>query len=230
MSETDEEGQAPRSSPDDSAPPSSKELAHEAAVELMGLEKRLLRTVLLLVSRPGMATLEYCRGARSDQVSPVRLYIVVSAVYFGLILLGEADGFNLGIFTLTEVNVGGSVLRMPTAGHALVLISAVPFFAACLRSVNDSSIPYAEYLVFALYFQCVVLMSVLVLELSPLPDRATTLLGLGVLVAYVSLSARRLWGLGLFGALWLATVSLIIYGIGVAAAGIGATLLYNWLF
>jgi hypothetical protein len=60
MSETEDDGRGSRPDSKGATEPTSRELAREAAAELVGLEKRLPRTLLLLVTRPGLATLEYC--------------------------------------------------------------------------------------------------------------------------------------------------------------------------
>src|SRR5580658_1431395 len=46
------------------------------------LDSKLLRTLKLLVMRPGFLTNEYIAGRRARYVSPFRLYFVISALYF----------------------------------------------------------------------------------------------------------------------------------------------------
>jgi hypothetical protein len=46
------------------------------------LDSKLLRSVWLLVSRPGLLSVDYLRGRRVRLVSPLRLFVFVSIVYF----------------------------------------------------------------------------------------------------------------------------------------------------
>ncbi|HEX8696001.1 MAG TPA: DUF3667 domain-containing protein [Longimicrobium sp.] len=68
----------------------------EVADELT-LDSKVLRTVRLLVTRPGELTLEYLRGRRRPYMSPLRLYLVVFAVTLILAsLLEPAPGAQAG--------------------------------------------------------------------------------------------------------------------------------------
>jgi hypothetical protein len=49
---------------------------------LTHLDSKLLRSMWLLVSRPGLLSVDYLRGRRVQLVSPLRLFVFVSIVYF----------------------------------------------------------------------------------------------------------------------------------------------------
>jgi hypothetical protein len=61
--------------------PSVAELAGDAWHELTGYDGRIAATVSGLL-RPGFLTREYIGGRRARYVSPVRLYLIVSVLYF----------------------------------------------------------------------------------------------------------------------------------------------------
>ena len=63
------------------ADPSVAELAGDAWQELSGYDGRIAATASGLV-RPGYLTREYVAGRRARYLSPVRLYLIVSVVYF----------------------------------------------------------------------------------------------------------------------------------------------------
>ncbi len=63
----------------------------EAADETIGLSGRLPRTLGLLLFRPGRLTTEYIAGRRQRYVRPMRLYLSVSLVFFGLLGLATSD-------------------------------------------------------------------------------------------------------------------------------------------
>jgi hypothetical protein len=59
-----------------------RELAGDAWTELVGWDGKLLRTLRLLLCRPGELTLASLEGRRARHISPVRLYLLCSLFYF----------------------------------------------------------------------------------------------------------------------------------------------------
>ena len=85
--------------------PSTRELAIDAISEFSGWDGRLANTFVALVRRPGLLTLEFLEGRRARYISPLRVYLTASLVYFLLaagaphVRLGSADlssGLRLG--------------------------------------------------------------------------------------------------------------------------------------
>ena len=62
------------------------EFAREMLVELIDFDGRMLRSMRLLLTRPGFLSYEYINGRRVAYTSPVRIYIVISLVYFVIAL------------------------------------------------------------------------------------------------------------------------------------------------
>lgn len=62
--------------------PTVRELATDALSEFSGWDGRLLNTVRSLVARPGVLTHEFLEGRRARYISPLRLYLSASVVYF----------------------------------------------------------------------------------------------------------------------------------------------------
>ncbi len=71
--------------------------------ELAGLDSRLLRTLRLLLLRPGRLTVEYLAGRRVRYVSPLRLYLATSFLTFLAVALLDLP--------LVEVHRTGEVPR-----------------------------------------------------------------------------------------------------------------------
>lgn len=63
------------------ADPSVSDLARDAWQELSGYDGRIASTFRALLI-PGRLTIEYLRGRRARYLSPVRLYLIVSVIYF----------------------------------------------------------------------------------------------------------------------------------------------------
>lgn len=62
--------------------PSVRELVEDAAAEFSGWDGRLATTLRDLIRRPGILTREFLEGRRVRYISPIRLYLVASLVYF----------------------------------------------------------------------------------------------------------------------------------------------------
>jgi len=62
--------------------PTVSELVGDAWNELVGWDGKFLRTVRLLVRRPGELTRAAVEGRRARYVTPVRLYLICSVLYF----------------------------------------------------------------------------------------------------------------------------------------------------
>ena len=57
-------------------------LASELAGEVASFDSKLARTVLPLLFRPGFLTNEFIRGRRVRYLSPLKMYLVISALFF----------------------------------------------------------------------------------------------------------------------------------------------------
>jgi uncharacterized protein DUF3667 len=62
--------------------PTLRELAGDAWQEVSGYDGRVVRTFRSLMRRPGALTLEVLEGHHARYVSPVRVYLVASVIYF----------------------------------------------------------------------------------------------------------------------------------------------------
>jgi hypothetical protein len=89
--------------------PTVHELASDAFQEVSGWDGRFATTIRTLVNKPGQLTLEFLQGKRRSHISPVRLYLVASLVYFLAAAaspnprlnnaVGETAGIKIGVFT-----------------------------------------------------------------------------------------------------------------------------------
>ena len=70
--------------------PSARELVVDAFSEVSGWDGRFATTLRALIRRPGLLTREFLEGRRARYISPVRLYLVSSLVYF-LLAAGSPD-------------------------------------------------------------------------------------------------------------------------------------------
>ncbi|MDQ6635246.1 MAG: DUF3667 domain-containing protein [Gemmatimonadota bacterium] len=62
--------------------PTLHEFLHEAAEELLHWDGKLASTFRLLIAKPGALTTEYLAGRRIGYISPLRLYLTCSVLFF----------------------------------------------------------------------------------------------------------------------------------------------------
>jgi hypothetical protein len=88
--------------------PSVRELASDAFAEFSGWDGRLASTLRALVRSPGFLTHEFLEGRRVRYISPLRLYLMTSLVYF-LIAAAAPNRARTG-----EVSFGGMSVGVST--------------------------------------------------------------------------------------------------------------------
>jgi hypothetical protein len=91
--------------------PSVRDLVVDAFWELSGWDGRFASTVRALVRRPGMLTREFLEGRRARYLSPLRLYLMASLVYF--VIAASVPDLRIG-----GKNAGLSVSTSPPTGAA----------------------------------------------------------------------------------------------------------------
>ncbi|HEX9085378.1 MAG TPA: DUF3667 domain-containing protein [Gemmatimonadaceae bacterium] len=74
--------------------PSLRELFMDAVSEFSGWDGRVASTLQALARRPGLLTHEFLEGRRARYISPLRLYLTASLVYF--VLAASAPDVRLG--------------------------------------------------------------------------------------------------------------------------------------
>jgi len=67
--------------------PTLHELLHDALHELTHIDGKILRTLGLLLFKPGELTKEFLAGKRVRSVTPVRIYLLCSVLFFGIMSL-----------------------------------------------------------------------------------------------------------------------------------------------
>jgi Protein of unknown function (DUF3667) len=120
----------------------------------LSLDSNFARTILSLLSRPGQLTVDYNEGRRARYFSPVRLYLLMSLLFFWSLSLSGALGidFNLDDETrqpATEESVGeriekalarsGLEVDVDTSDSGIIEISTDDDLSLSSESVTDST-------------------------------------------------------------------------------------------
>ena len=85
--------------------PSVHELAHDALEQFAHWDGKVGATLRCLIARPGALTCDVLAGRRARYVSPLRLYLTCSVVYF---LLSASAPSGAGNFNVSVQRPGGS--------------------------------------------------------------------------------------------------------------------------
>jgi len=114
---------------------------------LFSLDGRVARSLVALVTRPGLLAFEYCRGARVRYMRPIQLFLLANVVYF---LLQPYTGFNTFRSTLA-LQLERQVYSRPLAELVRArLASSGETFADFATRFDAAADTYARSLLFLL--------------------------------------------------------------------------------
>jgi hypothetical protein len=128
--------------------PTVRELAGDAWHELSGYDGRIMRTIRGL-ARPGFLTREYLEGRRAHYLPPVRIYLIVSVVYFLIAasaptLDGRSDG--PGGLRITIDN-GGDLLSDEDRAQMRADVDEAPWYLqAFFRALLEDPVGFRQRL------------------------------------------------------------------------------------
>ena len=122
-------------------------LITEIASSLFNVDNRLLQTLKLLL-KPGRLTKAYLAGRRIRYISPFRLYLICSVIYFAIASwLGVVDLLFITMNNAEQVE--GLAEALPK-----LMFVIVPGFALLLKGLYRNWL-YAEHLIFAFHVHAV---------------------------------------------------------------------------
>jgi hypothetical protein len=211
--------------------PTLHDLAHDVTHEMLHVDGRIFRSVRTLLAAPGVLTREHFAGRKARWISPIRLYLVFSVIYFGLASIeGRSSAVKIS-FTgpdqetveelrrlgfASEQELQQAVADAQTRWTPRVMFVLVPLFAwivqvVCRRTRRN----YPQHLYFALHVHAALFAAGAVAAAARLAG--STVIGS---VFQVLALAYALWYIvaGLRTAYGLPRRSAILRGAGLAAA------------
>jgi hypothetical protein len=180
---------------------------HEATHELVHLDGKILTTLKLLATRPGQLTKDFIEGRRARYISPVRVYLTFSLLFFGLFAIVPGASESLVRVNEPKAANQSAVAREGTGAqydrlrdtlmHNLPRVAFVlmPVFAMLTWLLYHREQPYyIPHLYYAIHFHAFVF---LVLAVALLLGAATK--GAGgamflVVFPYHYIALRRVFG------------------------------------
>ena len=207
--------------------PTLHELLHEAVHEVAHVDGKLIRTAGLLLFKPGELTREFLAGKRVRSVTPVRVYLLCSVLFFGIMSLLPTKQLHVSITrggdaqllkAADRVNKDPSILvhalesAFPKAMFILMPLFALFVFAFYFRAERM----YVPHFYFAVHYHAFAFAMLALFEaLSLIHSRAigfVRLLLFLTLFPYLGMALQRVYG----GRRWLTAVKtvaiLMIYG------------------
>ncbi len=123
--------------------PSVRQFAHELMDQYIAVEGKLGRTLRVLLSQPGQLTLDYVQGRRQRYVRPLKLYVSVSVVFFGLLgLLPDSIGNPFMKTDAAEAQQPAATIGQPdTSGPAADAPAASPAQPAAASAPAEAAAP-----------------------------------------------------------------------------------------
>ncbi len=193
------------------------ELLHEAVHELAHVDGKLIRTAGLLLLRPGQLTAEFLAGKRIRSVTPVRVYLLCSLLFFAILGLLPVSKMHVNITkggdaqlieAADRVNKDPAILAhamesaFPKAMFILMPLFALIVFAFYFRAERM----YVPHFYFAVHYHAFAFVMLALFEaLSPIHNRVFTVIRLLLVLTvfpYLGMALQRVYG----GRRWLTAV------------------------
>jgi hypothetical protein len=213
------------------------DLVHDVIHEFLHIDSKIFRTVKLLLLKPGLLTREYFEGRRVRYVSPLRLYLVFSVIYFAAAALVDRPAFRpdenaevgalgaaLGLENMSAEEANRLMADVqahwiPRLMFALVPISALVVQLAARRTGRN----YPQHLSFALHVHAAffaLLTATIVVELLHVNwlSVAASLSRTALLVVYTVIAFHQAYGGPWGAAIGRAAVVLTCYMFVIAVA------------
>jgi RNA polymerase subunit RPABC4/transcription elongation factor Spt4 len=147
------------------------DFTRETLPELVDIDGRALRSLRLLQTRPGFLSREYIDGRRVSYTSPVRMYLVISLVFFFVLPL-----------ILPEADSASSSREVAVDLYSQAMFLLLPVFALLLKLFFRRAY-YLDHLVFTVHlFSALYFVFGVMLAFETLADRYLAFLFLQVLM------------------------------------------------
>ena len=223
--------------------PPLRDVVHEFVHELANVDGKTFRSVRLLFTCPGFLTREYFQGRRARYVSPLRLYLIFSVIYFGVAAIApppQQGGLRVSVTDEEELRELGfeseAALEQAVRGAIntwapRIMFVLVPFFALLVKLVTPrSGRNYPQHLYFALHvhaaaFACLTLGTLgRYARAWPAVEGVLALAALAASVTYLTLALQRAYDATAARAVVRAAVVSFLYLVVIALAIAGIVL------
>ena len=114
----------------------------EGLAELASWDSKLLRTLVPLIIRPGFLTNEYNAGRRASYLSPLKLYLTISVLFFLLLSWAYPVGDNI------QMQLGGVPIGQDSGSRAKAIPHTAAEYEAGQRALPAAQrdIPFQQWM------------------------------------------------------------------------------------
>lgn len=210
------------------------DLLHEGMHEFAHVDGKIVQTVRLLLFKPGELTAEFFRGRRSRYITPIRLYLVCSLLFFALSAWTASPVINV---RLTKNDIENSAEREAVQKEVIARLEhlrdemthntpramfvLMPVFGlltwVCYRRAQPFYVPHLYY---AIHFHAFVFLMLAVKVGFSLAGRIGDVIG-GLfpltIVPYHYIALRRVFGGTRWQVAWKGTAIALAYTLLIAA-------------
>jgi hypothetical protein len=130
---------------------------HEFIHETLHVDGRIFQSIRRLLLSPGFLTREYLQGRRARWISPIRLYLIFSVIYFALSSLTparlgvyESKGGSGWRFSFGQARDVGRAASEDVAAEADARAAGFESFAALRDAVNRAILTWIPRVMFVL--------------------------------------------------------------------------------
>jgi hypothetical protein len=201
--------------------PSLRDVLHTFVEEVLNIDGKTLQSIRLLLTKPGFLSLEQAQGRRVRYVSPIRLYLLLSLLYFAAAVLAPASFVPVTI-TLDPDDSPQEIQRLEQRSREIQAVASaaliewiprtmfilVPVFAGLVAlAVRRSGRNYPQHLYFALHIHAVWFFAygvALIFQIKTIPILSPLIWRMAgpYVVVYFVLAFRRAYALTAIGAIW----------------------------
>lgn len=177
------------------------DVAHDTVHEFLHLDGKILNTMKLLVFRPGELTREFVEGRRVRYITPLRLYLTWSVLFFALTALVPAARRAVITVKTTEATVAAAEAEADRLGEAVMhslpraMFVLMPFFALLTWALYRKQQPfYIPHLYYSVHFHAFVFFLLTLTVLCTILGRYGKMVGSVLFIAifpYHFLGLRR---------------------------------------
>ena len=237
------------------ARPTAREFTHELAEELLSYDGKIYRSIWLLFARPGFLTREAFADRRASYVSPLRLYLFFSVLFFAAFAFApnlinvnytytpspneQVDPavdqrFDPEFIARKKSDIRRAVNEVTGhwVPHAMFLL--MPVFAGLVMLFRrKSGRTYPEHMYFAMHVHAVAFFAATLVVLAnivvvPYLSAGAKAVGLLFAATHFARSFRFAYGTTWFGSLWRTALISLIYSFILMAALLGIWLSTAW--
>jgi hypothetical protein len=185
--------------------PTLGEFVHELAHEISHVDGRILRSTQMLLTQPGFLSREHFEGRRARWVSPIRVYLMFSLLFFAVSAFSPMAGMKVSCTKCPEETRAEREAMMREAiGHETphAMFVLVPVFAGFVALVAwKSGRNYPQHLYFSMHVHSAWFVAgatagaIRLLRVSAV-DQAAASLAIVCAAVYLALALRRAYGIG----------------------------------